>query len=206
MLKPTVVDNYTTIELDILSTYFYLDHVSENIIKGNSLPLNIYRDNEYEESEYPASKMWHSFVEPSVADSYTLTADEFDAYKFKYYCFGSDAQAIHIMAYDSKQNFNKKYKTITYHGNGGNLSGYVDMKDVTYRILEGDPDKSIKWDIFEMQGGIFLGWSTDKTAINADLENYPQETTFNYDSINSSALHLYAIWITYQFGADDTMI
>ena len=43
-IEPTISASFTTVEVNILSTYFYLDSISENIIKGNSLPLKIQKD------------------------------------------------------------------------------------------------------------------------------------------------------------------
>lgn len=45
----------------------------ENTIKGNSLPLKIYKDSTYADEEGPAAKMYHSFIEPSIAKDIDTT-------------------------------------------------------------------------------------------------------------------------------------
>jgi len=101
-LKANIKDNYTTIEVGILSSYFFIDNIFENTIKGNSLPLKIYRNNtNYESEEGVASHLFHSFIEPSVASDVNLAKADYEFYHTEYYCFGSDAQAIKITGYDS---------------------------------------------------------------------------------------------------------
>lgn len=71
--------------------------VTLNIIKPNSLPLQIYKgDRAYDSIEQDSNKLYHSFVEPSVVKSCDIRNCVFDRYQFEYACFGSDAQAIHL--------------------------------------------------------------------------------------------------------------
>lgn len=205
MVVPNIAQNATYIQIDLLSTYFYIDGMLENVIKGNSLPLKIYKDATYQDSEGPATKMFHSFIEPSIVANADTTTTEFDNYSLNYCCFGSDAQAIKLTVYDSKQNFKKKYKTVVYHGQNGRTYSR-NLETVTQRILEDDFAKPMYWDIFQYDGGIFLGWSTNKDADKPDTMNYPNGKTFDYRAMSATSLHLYAVWISYAFGPDDTTI
>ena len=151
--------------------------------------------------------MYHSFIEPSVAKEHDIGTTLYDDYIFDYYCFGSDAQAIKIVAYDSKHNFLKRYKTVVYHGSGGKTIDFRQMDTVKQRILEGDPAKAMYWEIFAIEGGIFLGWSNGKNAESPDLEKYPENRTFSYDTLDKgTTIHLYAVWTFYKFGPNDTTL
>lgn len=90
-VEPTVSSSFTKVKLDILSTYFNIDAVHENVIKGNSLPLKIYKDQTYADQEGDAASMFHSFIEPSIASEIDTSSTKFDAYSAYYYVFGSDA-------------------------------------------------------------------------------------------------------------------
>lgn len=205
-IEPTVSASFTTVEVDILSTYFYLDSISENIIKGNSLPLKIQKDQTYAEQEGTAASLFHSFIEPSIASDIDLTTTDFDNYTSRYFCFGSDAQAIKITAYDPKHNYLRRYKTVIYHGMGGKTNDYNSRDTISQRILEGDIAKHMYWEIFFIEGGIFLGWATSKNAQLPDIEAYPDTKTFAYSSMDRSIIHLYAIWTFYTFGPNDTQL
>lgn len=206
MLSANIEDNYTTIDVGILSSYFFFDAIFENTIKGNSLPLRIYRDNvNYDAEEGLASHLFHSFIEPSVASDIDLTSAKFENYVARYFSFGSDAQAIKITGYDSQRNYLKKYKTVVYHGMGGkNLETDLDVMSI--RLLEGAPAKRIYWEVFKQEGAIFLGWSPSKQKTDIPDLNYGESKQFTYETLDQMTLHLYACWTFYQFSNEDTQI
>lgn len=90
-IVPSIAENATHIKLNVMSSYFFFDHIYENTIKGNSLPLKIRKDTTYAEQEGIDSMMYHSFVEPSIASDIEVSSTTFDYYSTDYYCFGSDA-------------------------------------------------------------------------------------------------------------------
>lgn len=45
--------------------------------------------------------MFRSFIEPSVVKSWNISETDVEGnYLFKFACFGTDAQAVHLMFYD----------------------------------------------------------------------------------------------------------
>lgn len=78
---PTINDNTTSVQIDILSSWFWIDRVYENTIKANSLPLNIYKsDTDYKQYEGDAASLYHSFVEPSIASEFDTANAENEYY------------------------------------------------------------------------------------------------------------------------------
>ena len=211
-LAPEVAPNATHIKLSILSTYFKADTIFENTVKGNSLPLKIYKQPERASSEGPVANMYHSYIEPSVASSIDTSKTLFDYYMADYWCFGSDAQAIKIMLYSSEKNFLKKYKTIVYHSGNENWKQLELQTDyVEQRFLDDDGEKEIYWQIFTANNGMFLGWSTKPDPTQPDVDEhgdlvYAEGTKLKYSMIAQDVLHLYAAWIVYAFDNDDTTI
>lgn len=205
-IRPTIVDNTTSVEVAILSSWFYMKDIFENTVKGNSLPLKVFKSGQdFYEFEGPAANLYHSFVQPSIASTIDTTITESEYYKARYYCFGSDAQAIKIVAYDPKKNYNKKSRTLILNGNGGVVTG-TSLSTVNYILLEGDDPKTVSFDSFERDGGIFLGWTTNKSKSTPD-EKYAQTFKISYDDLSAaSTLNLFACWAMYQFGSDDTQI
>ncbi len=60
----SISDNYTTIAVKLMSTFFNLGNITENTINGMSLPLNINRDKSGDaaELEAEASNLFHSMI------------------------------------------------------------------------------------------------------------------------------------------------
>ncbi len=58
----SIADNFTSIQLDIDKSYFNIDYLYENTIKGNSLPLNIFKDMSHADSEGDVAMLYRSFV------------------------------------------------------------------------------------------------------------------------------------------------
>ena len=116
-LQSNVIDNVTSVRVNIVSSYFTVDTLVENTVKVNSLPLRIFKDDADEDDS--TATMFHSFVCPSVAKDFTLDDAYLGYYAFNYYCFGSDAQAIKLSFFNKSPNYGRKYKTVIYHANGG---------------------------------------------------------------------------------------
>lgn len=204
-LKTNIRDNYTTIKLTILDTVFDIDSVFENTIKGNSLPLKVFKLNDdLTDAEEEKAKMYHSYVQPSVAMAEEIRPVQYDRYQMMYYCFGSDAQAIKITFFDSKQNYDLPYKSVVYHGNGG-YSIFDGRDTVTQRIIQGDGEKELYSDgmCFDNGDAIFVGWSVSRKGEIGDVIDF---NTIDYDDITGKSLHLYAVWNRYRFGNMDTQL
>ena len=202
-LMSNIKDNVTSVRVNIVSSFFTVDTLAENTIKANSLPLRVFKDDTYEDS--CAGSMYHSFICPSVARDFSQSDTVLGYYSFHYYCFGSDAQAIKLSFFNSKPDYGRKYKTITYYANGGQLTKLQGMKKITQRIYEGEDPVNLYWDIFDKEGSFFIGWSKSAGASNED-EAYSQDTVVSYDSLKLRQLVLHACWLTYKFGANDTSI
>lgn len=127
-LIATTQDNATSVRLNIISSYFTLGNLVENTIKGNSLPLNIYKDTEYEDT--CEAGLFHSFILPSVATDLDNSDSFLGYYALKYYCFGSDAQAMKLSFFNPNPRYGKKHKTIIYHTNGGFIAKLPGMKSI----------------------------------------------------------------------------
>ena len=211
MVDAVVDGNETSVRINIESTFFTIGSIFENTIKGNSLPLQIYRDTEY--ADECAGDMFHSFICPSIAanvDFSDITSENDDNssigyYTFNYYCFGSDAQAIKLSFFNPNPRYDKKYKTIVYNVNTGNIPGMPGMKQLKQRIYEGEAAQPLYWDIFQKEGSFFAGWSSNKNALDGD-DAYYDGLSFTYDLMRSSKINLYAIWISYKFGPNDSQM
>lgn len=84
-------DHYTNIQLNIMSSYCFMDCIQDIQINGNSLPLNIYKDRDGLVDQ-ASQNLYQSFIEPSVVDSCDISkTDENGCYNFRFRCFGSDA-------------------------------------------------------------------------------------------------------------------
>ena len=131
-------------------------------MKVNSLPLRIYKDETYEDEG--SRSMFHSFVCPSIVRDFSRNDTFLGYHAFNYYCFGSDAQAMKLAFFNSSPDYDRKYKTIIYNGNGGTLAEFDGMKSIKQRIYENDSSQRMYWDIFKKEGSFFIGWSQSKTA------------------------------------------
>lgn len=207
-VEPSIQKNTTHIKLNVLSSFFEVKHVYENTVKGNSLPLKIYKETSLVPKEGLAAIMYHSYVEPSVARHFDNTKSIFDYYIAEYYCFGSDAQAIKLVIDSTSKNYLKKYKTIVYHSGDDSWRAYeLNTPIVQQRFLDGDLPKTLYWDIFDSQSiGMFLGWSRDKGSTSPDAQ-YSKGKTMSYSQFGQlEVIDLYAVWIIYQFDSTDTTI
>ena len=156
-LVSNIRDNFTSIRINVVSSYFTVDTLMENTIKPNSLPLRIFKD--ADAADEAAGSMFHSFVCPSVARDFSQDDTMLGYYAFNYYCFGSDAQAVKLTFFNESPNYGRKYKTIEYNANGGTLNAFPGMKTIKQRIYEGDDPVPMYWQVFDKAGSFFTGWS-----------------------------------------------
>lgn len=94
LVEPSPAHSATHIQLEILATYFTISDgvLYENTIKGNSLPLKIYKDGTYTTTLNEQQNVYHSLALPSVATYQdSLSPSVYDYYTLDYYCFGTDA-------------------------------------------------------------------------------------------------------------------
>ena len=67
-----------------------------------------------------SGNLFKSYIEPSVVKSWdTSRTDEDGNYLFRFACFGTDAQAIHLMFYDKNARTGSKTFVVTFDPNGG---------------------------------------------------------------------------------------
>ena len=77
----------------------------------------MYKDNTGNDN---ASQMYSSYIEPSLAKSWDLSkTDDEGNFLFNFACFGTDAQAVRLMFYDSHARANAPYIKIVFDANGG---------------------------------------------------------------------------------------
>lgn len=143
-----------------------MDCIFDVHINGNSLPLKIYRDEQYSFKEGDASKMFHSAILPSEVTYVPRNVDDRDSdgqYRFGFACFGQDAQAIRIMYYDSDSHVDENSFTIKYNGNGAVGS----MQEQVMRLAP-NAGKHLRKCTFYWNTAqsvkIFLGWSFNPKA------------------------------------------
>ena len=85
-----------------------------------SLPLKIYQEQSSQDNSGFAGRLYRSFIEPSVLKSYDLSkTDDEGNWLFKFACFGTDAQAIHLMFYDERARSNSAIVKVVFDSNGG---------------------------------------------------------------------------------------
>lgn len=119
-VKSKTEGNYTDIIVSVTSSLYHIDNIMDIEINGNSLPLKIYKDYDYEDSDGDAVMMFHSKIYPSVLRNYDISkTDDEGYYNFKFSCFGSDAQAIRIQFYDSQNHKSDDTYKVHFVLNGG---------------------------------------------------------------------------------------
>ena len=201
-LSISVQDNATIIRINVASNCFTIGTMLENTIKPNSLPLQIYKT---AENVLGAGSLFHTFVCPSIAQEFDSEYNAFGYYELKYYCFGSDAQAIKVSFIDPQPMYGKKHKSITYHANGGYMAMFPDMTTITQNVYADGDAIPMYWDVFQKNGSFFAGWSQSPIAVDVDPKYYDGKKV-SYDSMDYITLNLYACWITYEFSENDTQI
>lgn len=172
-----VAKHATEIQLGITSSEYHIDNLLAVEINGQSLPLKIYRDAPTNASDDPKN-MFRSYIEPSVAKSWDISkTDENGNYLFKFACFGTDAQAIHLMFYDKNARSGAETFVVTFDPNGGDgiptkQKFMLAKDDEGYPVIE---QKQLKKNKFTNTSSgydkMFAGWSLYPKPDN-DLPDY----------------------------------
>lgn len=228
--------HYTSIVVGIASAEYFVDELLDVQINGNSLPLQVYKDNTGNDN---ASQMYSSYIEPSLAKSWDISkTDEEGNFLFNFACFGTDAQAIRMLFYDSHARANSPYIKIAFDANGGE----GEMPKQKFMLVGDDPDtwileqKPLKKNRFTNDAAgyrkIFAGWTlvpreenyggSDQllgNQIYANSQVFPTSTDFASlmkelgrtedvpDPLKKKdEITLYAVWMTYQFSDSDTRL
>lgn len=178
-----VAKHATEIQLGITSSEYHIDNLLAVEINGQSLPLKIYRDAPTNASDDPKN-MFRSYIEPSVVKSWDISkTDKNGNYIFKFACFGSDAQAIHLMFYDKNARSGSKTFVVTFDPNGGDgiptKQKFMLSKDSRgYPVIE---QKQLKKNRFTNTSSgydkTFAGWSLYPKPDN-DLPDYTNQQVF----------------------------
>lgn len=166
--------------MNVSNARFNITTLAENTIKPSSLPLRVFKD--VENADFGAAAMFHSFVCPSVAEEFSFDDSDLGYYTFNYYCFGSDAQSIKLTFFNDSPDYDRKFKTIVYHANGGTSTAFNGMTDIVQHVYEDAGNVSLQWNIFSKEGSFFTGWSQSSNAVDGD-ESYSASTVFNYSTM-----------------------
>ena len=222
-------DHYTLLQVGLASAEYSIDNLVDVQINGMSLPLKIYQEQSSQDNSGFAGRLYRSFIEPSVLKSYDLSkTDDEGNWLFKFACFGTDAQAIHLMFYDEKARSNAAVVKVVFDPNGGEgamaAQKFIIVEDENgYPTLE---QKNLKRNKFTNTSAgyekIFAGWSItplpdNEEATYEDKMVFPFSTTWadlhveiDRDADNllmhKDQITLYAVWLTYQFSEDDTTL
>lgn len=217
--------HYTTVKVGLTSAEYNITKLLDVQINGMSLPLKIYQE---DQSSLPG-KLYSSFIEPSVMKSYnTTTTDEDGNWLFTFACFGTDAQAIHLMFYDEKARSNSAVVKVLFDPNGGDGTMAAQKFILTtdsdgYPVLE---QKGLKKNKFTNASAgydkIFAGWSIaplpdNEEAAYEDKMVFPSSSSWSQLSAelqrdaddvfkHKDEITLYAVWLTYQFSENDTTL
>lgn len=221
--------HYTTLKIGIASAEYSITQLLDIQINGMSLPLKIYQDQSQYGDAGLAGNLYRSFVEPSIVKNYDIVnTDEEGNFQFEFACFGTDAQAVHLMFYDEKSRSNNATVKIIFDPNGGEGTMAAQKFIITYDE-NGNPvleQKNLKRNKFtNFSAGyqkIFAGWSMlplmdNEEATYEDMKTFPNSSSWNElcHELNrdpedflkhKDQITLYAVWLTYQFSEDDTTL
>lgn len=222
-------DHYTFLQIGLASAEYSVDKLVDVQINGMSLPLKIYKEKPTTGAGKLQDNLYRSFIEPSVGKGYNIkTADSEGNWIFNFACFGTDAQAVHLMFYDQKARSGGATVKVIFDPNGGDgvmspQKFILKDDDSGYLIPEQKPLKKCKFT--NTSAGyekIFAGWSVQQLADNdtptyEDGQTFPMSTNW-IDLANElevevadvlkhkDEIKLYAVWLTYQFSENDTTL
>ena len=194
-------NHYTNVQLNIMSSFCFMDCIQDIQINGNSLPLKVYKDIDNNVDD-TSTNLYQSFIEPSVVDSCDIsTTDSEGYYNFHFKCFGSDAQAIRIQFYDSKHRYGGSSYIVAFDSNGGSGT----MKNQRFAIGQ---ELKLRKNTFTKkvsgQSRVFLGWSLTKQNDNTQpmFQDGAQfsEAIAGITVQSGETITLYAVWLAYNFG------
>ena len=221
--------HYTTLNIGITSAEYSIKQLLDVQINGMSLPLKIYQDQSQYGGSGLAGKLYSSFIEPSIVKTYNITTtDEEGNFQFEFACFGTDAQAIHLMFYDEQSRSNSATVKIIFDPNGGEGT-MAAQKFIIIHDEDGNPvleQKKLKKNKFtNFSAGyekIFAGWSLfprmdNEEATYENMKEFPKSSSWDelcYELNRNpedflkhkDEITLYAVWLTYQFGENDTTL
>lgn len=161
-----LADHYTLLQIGLASAEYSIDKLVDVQINGMSLPLKIYREKPTTGAGKLQDNLYRSFIEPSVGKGYNIeTTDAEGNWIFNFACFGTDAQAVHLMFYDEKARSSGATIRVLFDPNGGDgvmsPQKFVLKDDGTgYLVPEQKPLKRCKFT--NTSAGyekIFAGWS-----------------------------------------------
>lgn len=188
-LSRSIEDNTTHLSVIIDKEHFKIDSVYFQQINVNSLPLDMYRD--FANRGKCGNTRFSTVVKQSSIVSPDYTEDNGNII-LKYICFGSDAQALHLMF-----NFYIDY-TIEFNGNGQEEGEMDAQKCRSSEKIKLNPCK------YRRNGYIFLGWSRDKYAFEPEFLN--NEEIYNITDKENDVVTLYAVWQLYRFNNGATVL
>ena len=200
-VKPFAADitkHYSTFEIGIAASMLSIDTLLGIEANGCSLPLKCYRDKKnLDEGDIYLSQHWHSFIAPTeiMTTPDATQPNENGEYKFKFACFGSDAQSVKIIAYDPIHNMDAVRYTVKFNSNGG--SGQMPAQ----KFIAGVAQK-LRSCTFTKPKMTFAGWTTKPNPSSLAEVEYPDQSNFSKDkdtTVNGSTITLYAIWAEYEF-------
>lgn len=205
-LNSKPADNCTHIELLLDAADFTVSELLGAEIHGNSLPLKIYRDNIDQHFDTTSSRLYQSFVLPSVVEDAESLSD--GSYKFKFACFGTDAQAIKITFNDYVNRYGAKYFTVAFSNNCG--AGALQSQKIA---LDASMPLRKNTSIYKANAA-FIGWSV-KAEVDgmADAPMFYDGDTVSKELLEAKApglqikagstVTLFAVWQPYEL-PDDT--
>lgn len=197
---------YSTFTIYVEDTMLSIKNIIDIQANGTSLPLKIYKDTQYANSEDDASMLYHSIVAQTrcLTDFSNIQEDEYGQYVFKFACFGTDAQSVKITAYDPLNGMGTNTFKVRFHPNGA-LGSMPDQNFTIGRERKLRPC-SFKWPANNHH--VFNCWTTqinppDNTfEFNPPYESYSDKAFFRKNAPNvkkGDVIDLYASWIKYSF-------
>jgi len=208
--------HYTDIVVSILSTQYDIENLLNVSIRGNSLPLGIYKDTTNAESHVGSTSRFHSFIEPSMMFSdYDISkTNKYEKYEFHGCCFGTDAQAIQLLTTTKTTHYyDGNMLSVVYHGN----RRYTSQHTETYiqKLRLGENNELSAWRIAGTRfngnsaDDYFYGWSTleNPEDNNTDIDVKKEgDTIYLTEFKKKSVMHLYATWVSINWNASHTEI
>ena len=192
--------HYSTFDVGIAAAALSIDSIVNVEAAGNSLPLKCYKDTKNLDDDPNVSQYWHSVVEPTVlmTNPASLTQTPEGEYKLRFACFGSDAQAVKILAYDKLYGSNAVQYTVKFNANGGN--GTMSPQKFIVGISQRLRKCTFTWPTNSSQS-VMIGWSINAKPTTTTLINYIDNAVMlkNADEVPADGIiNLYAVWVDRQ--------
>lgn len=202
-----VDQNSTKVRLGICKPLFTIDGVLEVNITGNSLPLKIYKDDQYSGGEGTSSELYHSTIQPSIMTGMTANngVDSDGFYNFDFRCFGQDAQAIRLQFHDPKNIKTTETFRVKFNSYGG--SG-----EMPYQRFVIGQKQSLRRNRFTKDMCVFAGWSVGSPKEDNSDPDFNDGFSFGSEYMEKlgkrvgpgGVVNLYAVWIRYTLSGGET--